>query len=111
MDRGAKCLSVATDRYKYTFYETGHEQLFDLAADPHEMADIAPGQPERCAAMRGLLLRLLRETRDPYFDVLIEHGTRPQATTDVGSWSNGELNPAWVDLIRRPPSLPPHKTA
>ena len=30
-----------------------------------------------CAALRGRLLELLRESRDPYWDVLIEHGVEP----------------------------------
>ena len=31
--------------------------------------------------LRGRLLELLRETRDPYWDVLIEHGTESDGPT------------------------------
>ncbi len=100
---------LVTDRYKYAFYETGHEQLFDLETDRHEMVNLAAARPDLCRTMRELLLRLLRATREPYFDVLIEHGAPPADTSDVGSWSNGQASPAWNGLIQRPDSLPVNK--
>ena len=65
---------LVTDRWKYAFYETGHQLLFDLENDPFEMNNLADAEPEICAALRGRLLDLLAESREPYFDVLIEHG-------------------------------------
>lgn len=59
---------------KYAFYETGVEMLFDLRKDPYEMDNLAVRDPDACRPHRERLLRLLRETREPYFDVLIEHG-------------------------------------
>jgi arylsulfatase A-like enzyme len=76
---------LVTDRWKYAHYETGEKLLFDLAADPLERSNLA-GRPEHAGTEAGLrrkLLQLLRETREPYFDVLIEHGADCAPTTDV----------------------------
>lgn len=62
------------DKTKYAFYETGFEVLFDLEEDPYEMENLASRDPARCRRCRNLLLHLLRETREPYFDVIMEHG-------------------------------------
>lgn len=66
------------------FCETGREVLFDLEADPCEMDNLAETNSEQLAKMKAMLLNLLAETREPYFDVLIEHGTMPEwPPTDV----------------------------
>jgi arylsulfatase A-like enzyme len=65
---------LVTQRFKYAFYETGVELLFDLETDPYEMRNLAQEAPELCRQIRRKLLALLEETREPYFDVLIEHG-------------------------------------
>jgi len=64
-------------RWKYAFYENRHEELFDLEADPFEQRNLARDLPEQGALMRQRLLKLLAETREPFFDVIIEHGARP----------------------------------
>lgn len=66
-----------SDRWKYAFYETGAELLFDLHADPYEMNNLAAKDPDLCRSMRKRLLELLAASREPYFDVLIEHGVTP----------------------------------
>ena len=68
---------LVTDRYKYAYYDTGEELLFDLREDPFELHNLAMSAPERCREFRERLLRLLAETREPFFDVLIQHGVRP----------------------------------
>ena len=76
---------IVTRGWKYAFCETGREVLFDLENDPYEMDNVAEKQPEQCMHMRQLLLRVLAETREPYFDVLIEHGVEPAwPPLDVG---------------------------
>lgn len=94
---------VVTDRWKYAFYETGHELLFDLENDPFEQSNLASSDPENCENMRQLLLDLLAETREPYFDVLIEHGVPPEGPVlDVGeSHGKGLLSPIWPDMVRQ----------
>jgi arylsulfatase A-like enzyme len=67
---------LVTPRWKYAFYETGTELLFDLETDPYEMNNLAQEAPDECRQMRHRLLATLQETREPYFDVLIEHGVR-----------------------------------
>jgi arylsulfatase A-like enzyme len=65
---------LVTDGCKYAYYETGREVLFDLVQDPYEMHNLARDRPELCAELRSQLLDLLRATREPFFDVVIEHG-------------------------------------
>jgi len=97
---------LVSSRWKYAFYETGHELLFDLENDPFEMANLVGVDPETCAAMRRKLLELLAESREPYFDVLIENGAPVEGPAlDVGeSRRQGNLAPIWPDLVRRPES-------
>jgi arylsulfatase A-like enzyme len=95
---------LVTERWKYAFYETGHELLFDLHADPYEIHNLAAEESETCAAMRIELLALLAANREPYFDVLIEHGVPPEGPVlDVGEFNGkGLLAPIWPELVRRP---------
>jgi arylsulfatase A-like enzyme len=65
---------LVTDRYKYAYYETGHELLFDLQEDPYEMNNVAETKPNLAVELRTQLLNLLHATREPFFDVVIEHG-------------------------------------
>jgi arylsulfatase A-like enzyme len=102
---------LVTDRWKYAFFETGHEWLFDLQEDPHELHELSSTRPEVCAALKARLLDLLRETREPYFDVLIEHGAKPLTPVkDVSAAGPSvlvpcaaKLSPAWKDMVRRAP--------
>jgi arylsulfatase A-like enzyme len=68
---------VVTDRWKYAVYETGAELLFDLHDDPYEMQNLAETQPAMRAEMRARLRQLLADTREPYFDVLLDYGVPP----------------------------------
>ena len=72
---------IVTERWKYAFHENGREALFDLETDPYELHDLAAEQPDQCAAMRELLKTRLRETREPYYDVLIDHGVPEEPHT------------------------------
>ena len=94
---------LVTSRWKYAFYETGHERLFDLENDPFEMKNLAETDPQTCTEMRDKLLQLLAESREPYFDVLIEHGAPVEGPVlDVGErYQKGRLAPIWPDLVRR----------
>ncbi len=75
---------IVTERWKYAFCETGREVLFDLQEDPYEMNNIADSNPDQREKMKQLLLQELARTREPYFDVLIEHGEPcPFPPTDV----------------------------
>ena len=79
---------------KYAFYESGAELLFDLEADPFEMNNLAPSNPAACATHRERLLRLLRETREPFFDVIIEHGA-PIPTEIITLEGRAEVRPCF----------------
>ena len=92
---------LVNQRWKYAFYETGHELLYDLTNDPYEQHNLAQADSATCAQMRQSLLHLLAETREQYFDVLIEHGVPPEGPVrDVGESGNGRIAPVWTDLIQ-----------
>lgn len=62
-----------TDRWKYAFFETGLEILFDLQADPCELHNLAGAEPAKCLELREQLLSILAATREPSFDVLMRN--------------------------------------
>ena len=77
-----------------------NQLLFDLQSDPYEQNNLAHSERQMCDFMRLQLLELLTETREPYFDVLIQHGVKPERPVrDVSLNKRGPLSPAWSDLI------------
>jgi len=64
---------IVTENWKYAHFETGEEWLFDLENDPYEQNNLAEANPQKKTEMRKKLLALLAETREPYYDVLMEH--------------------------------------
>ncbi|MDE2825441.1 MAG: sulfatase-like hydrolase/transferase [Gemmatimonadota bacterium] len=92
---------LVTDRWKYAYYETGHEVLFDLWEDPYESRNLADADPARLADMRTRLLSLLEATREPYFDVIVQHGVRPDGPAlNISGRRRDGIAPSWDDLIR-----------
>jgi len=72
-------------RWKYAYYDTGEQVLYDLEADPYEQNNLAATQPETCETMKQRLLGLLRETGEPSFHVLMEYGVPfPEIEVDLG---------------------------
>ena len=69
---------VRTAEHLYAFYETGHEQLYDLRADPYQLHNLA-GLADH-ETLRQRLLRLLAETGEPVFHVLMEHCVAPETS-------------------------------
>ena len=67
-----------SERWKYAFYEDGRQFLHDLLADPYEMENLAEIRPEIALQCKARLLEMLRDTREPFFDVIIEHGVTPE---------------------------------
>ncbi|MFZ0548373.1 MAG: sulfatase-like hydrolase/transferase [Candidatus Promineifilaceae bacterium] len=87
-------------RWKYAYFETGHELLYDLQNDPYEMDNIADSEPEIRERLKEELLRLLAESREPYFDVLIQNGVPPaQPVINVSERWRGGIAPTWQDMI------------
>jgi len=68
---------LVTDRWKYAFFETGDELLFDLETDPYEQTNLAAGETQTAQAMRQRLLDLLAEMGEPYFHILMQRGVTP----------------------------------
>jgi arylsulfatase A-like enzyme len=93
---------LVTDRWKYAYYETGHQLLFDLEQDPYEQDNIAATDTGTCERLRRQLLQMLSEAREPYFDVLIEYGTHPESpVVDVSNSETACLSPTWQDMIQK----------
>jgi arylsulfatase A-like enzyme len=68
---------LVTEQYKYVYYETGVQLLYDLRTDPCEMHNLAGREPELCIEMSEVVLSLQRHYREPFFDVIIQHGVTP----------------------------------
>ena len=92
---------LVSDRWKYAFYETGHELLFDLREDPYEMDNAAQSNTAVAEEMRKRLLGLLDASREPYFDVIMRHGVRPDGPVlNISRRRRDGIGPPWADLIR-----------
>ncbi len=95
--------AIVSHRWKYIYFETGHELLYDLRADPYEMNNIAAKEPATKARLRQGLLDLLFESREPYFDVLMEYGVAPERPIiNVSNRFNDGIAPTWKDMIITP---------
>jgi arylsulfatase A-like enzyme len=95
--------ALVSDRWKYAYYETGHELLFDLKRDPYELNNIAAVDTVTRDALRRQLLQLLAETAEPYFHILIEHGVKPAGPViNISEKNLGKISPSWSDLIQEP---------
>ncbi len=93
---------VVTEKWKYAFYETGHEWLFDLENDPNELVNLIEREPAKALEMKQLLLDLMKETREPYFDVLVEHGAKVQSPVrNVSPGVKGGISPVWDGIVER----------
>jgi arylsulfatase A-like enzyme len=92
---------LVTERWKYAFYEDGRECLFDLETDPYELQDLASSTPEVRIQLRTRLLEMLDETREPFFDVIIEHGVVPPASNYIKDFEG------WKNVVRRLGGLEP----
>jgi arylsulfatase A-like enzyme len=64
--RLVSCRMVRTATHKYSLYSTGEEELYDLADDPGEAANLAAGNQHRGvkAELRGRLEAWMRQTGD-----------------------------------------------
>jgi arylsulfatase A-like enzyme len=50
-------MAIRTERWKYVEYENGDRELYDLAADPYEMTNVATS-PSAAAVLPDLRRRL-----------------------------------------------------
>ncbi len=93
-----KC--IRTRDYRYIWYGTGEEELYDLRRDPHEQYNVA-GQHEYATIKTELKLRLLEWhalTEDPLDPLSIR-----QLQTEYAGWQTGQISPGplygpgWLD--------------
>lgn len=83
---------IRTHDWKYCFYENCTEELFNLQNDPAEMNNLAESNPDKLKQMRDLLLTRLSETKEPFFDVIMEHG-KNMNNPDIDVSSQVKKNP------------------
>lgn len=69
---------IVNDRWKYAFYDNGRQFLHDLRHDPYEMRNVINEHPDVVATCRKRLLELLHQTREPFFDIIMNHGVTPE---------------------------------
>ena len=94
---------LVSERWKYAYYETGHEMLFDLEKDPYELNNIVAVDTVTRNELLGQVLHLLEETGEPYFQVLINHGVKPDVPVlNISGKDLGRISPSWSDLIQEP---------
>ena len=87
----ARLARLVSERWKYAFIENRIELLYDLESDPFERHNLAREVPKECDRQRQRLLELLRQTREPYWDVLIENGVECQTPVIDASPNPGRL--------------------
>ncbi|HET7771660.1 MAG TPA: sulfatase-like hydrolase/transferase [Chloroflexota bacterium] len=68
---GSANLSIRTDSARYVFRWNDEDELFDLAADPHEVTNLASERHTLLESLRSTLLQELRRT-DPRFAAAVE---------------------------------------
>ena len=97
-------LSLSTILYGETPLSVGFwnvENLFDLENDPYEQKNLANTQTDIRNQLRQQLLKTLAETREPYFDVLIEHGVNLETPViNVSTGKHGGISPTWDNVIQ-----------
>jgi hypothetical protein len=86
-----KCVRDAD--YRYIWYGTGEEELYDLNADPHEWHNVAadPAHAEAGARMKLRLLEWNALSEDPLDPLSIR-----QLQTEYGEWKGGRVNPGTI---------------
>ncbi len=87
---------LVTRGWKYAYWETGYEALFDLENDPCELDNLAERSPELLPPWRERLLAVLGEAREPSFDVIMRHAVPHDGTLINVSRNNYRVLP-WPD--------------
>ncbi|MDA1266836.1 MAG: sulfatase [Planctomycetota bacterium] len=78
-------LALRSSRWKYQlgYGRQPEEQLFDLQADPAELVDLAPSEPETLAQLRHVTLEYLFLHRSGQYAVLIDRGPEPVGQVEL----------------------------
>jgi arylsulfatase A-like enzyme len=92
---------LVTERWKYAFFETGQEILFDLENDPDELDNLAVRSPELLPSWRERLLAALAAAREPSFDVIMRHAVPHDGTLINVSRNNYRVFPWPDDKLRQ----------
>jgi len=87
---GARAYMVATDRWKYVFYERLRPQLFDRRNDPQELVDLG-ADPGHQPTLRDMADRLFewsrqRKTRVTTTDADVERLSSFAGKRLIGLW-------------------------
>ena len=102
--------AIRTASHRYVWYGTGEEELYDLAADPHEQHNAA-SRPEHAAAKQRLKMRLLEWnalTEDPLDPLSIRQLQQTYDGWRTGAVSPGSVHgPSWLDERFKPPPREP----
>ena len=85
----AKTRSLVSADMRLTRHSTGEEQLFDTAADPHEMSPLERSDPARRADMLERLVEAMMEADDLArgMPMAVSGATRAPSRADSGTLS------------------------
>ena len=87
-ERGLMAIkSVRTDRWKYNVYLSDRSELYDLAADPHELNNLIdrPEHADTRGQLGARIVHWLRDTEDPLADTFASEIARLAGTGTVGT--------------------------
>jgi len=79
---GRGCHSLRDERYRYTRYRNGEEELYDHSADPHELRNLAHDPVHALAKLR---LRSLLPSQQA---AEVEFASAAEKNSDINRWDD-----------------------
>jgi hypothetical protein len=74
------------DRFRYTRYRNGQEELYDHSVDPHEFKNLAP-DPAFAPVMTDL-----RKYLPPFDAPEVEYASAAEKSKDINRWNDAVLD-------------------
>jgi arylsulfatase A-like enzyme len=85
---GRGCHTLRDDRFRYTRYRNGQEELYDHSVDPHEFKNLAP-DPAFAPVMTDL-----RKYLPPFDAPEVEYASAAEKSKDINRWNDAVLDDA-----------------
>jgi arylsulfatase A-like enzyme len=79
---GRGCHSLRDERYRYTRYRNGEEELYDHSADPHELCNLAHDPVHALAKLRLRSLLPSQEAAE------VEFASAAEKNSDINRWDD-----------------------
>jgi arylsulfatase A-like enzyme len=85
---GRGCHTLRDERYRYTRYRNGEEELYDHSVDPHEFKNLA--SDPAFASVKTELRKHLPSTEAPE----VEYASAAEKSKDINRWDDAVLDAA-----------------